>query len=138
MSLSASLILVSHFAVRSGKAYISVMRFSAIQRKILRSLLDQKGNMDYMFHIQKYHVEWQSPIPFRTVIYKLLFELGYGYLYFVILAVKVHILLNININLIMIIISVVCIMISIAEFYMLRVSPYLKNTLVDDDAIKLR
>jgi len=140
MALSGSLILVSHFAVRSAKAYISTIRFSTIQRELLRSLIhsENEDSDDFKEYIQKYHIEWHSPINLKTVIYKLLFELGYGYLYLIIITVKVHILLNIQINLISVIFTSVCVLIVLAEFFALKFSPYLKNITVNLAAQKLR
>jgi hypothetical protein len=76
------LVVLAHFAVRTSKAYLNVMRWSSIEKHILQATIN---NADEDWDIIKsniieYHCNWTSPLALKDVIWKVMFELGFFYL----------------------------------------------------------
>ena len=75
-------VVVGHFAVRTAKAYLNVMRWSSLEKRIIRGFLTTVEEITWESDrdkILQYHCSWESPLGFGAVAYKVLFELGFAY-----------------------------------------------------------
>lgn len=91
--------IIGHFAVRTGKAYLNVVRYGALEKHILLSLLNDKDLnawIDNRARILSYHCDWSSPLKLGSVIYKLLFELGFFYFFGITLGLSLYILITVG------------------------------------------
>ena len=143
--LSVALILISHFAVRTGKGYLNTLRWSTIQREILLWTLDhnssatssEDSNLSAQT-IRTYHTEWQSPISVFSVLHKLFFDLGFLYLYSIVIVVLAYVAWLVQINAKLYLVTAFCITLAILEFLQFARSPYLKRTAINSFTQKNR
>lgn len=82
-------VVLAHLFVRTAKAYLNVMRFTALDKYLLTHVA--KGDYKSGFAmIQTYYVNWTSPLSGTTVIAKTLFELGFFYIWTAIVGVFIY------------------------------------------------
>jgi hypothetical protein len=137
VALCVAAMLVSHFASRTAKGYINVLRWAAIQRIILRGICDTIDE-SAASAVMVYHIKWISPVHFRTVIGKLLFELGFVYLYAGIVALLFYTAPHVKGTTPIIALTGVTVVAIVVEFVSLRFSPYLRHVDVDAETRHLR
>lgn len=100
--LATALVLLSHFFVRTCKDYVNQIRFTALEKHCLASLLSLKigggeaalSNLRLL--VDKYFLRWESPKPRAKVIRKTLFEHGFFALFSVVLTLIAWVAGNIN------------------------------------------
>lgn len=138
-----SLILTMHFATRTAKGYLNVIRWSTIQRHIIdhntgRSP-DRPTLASVLEHITKYHREWQSPLTRGDVVVKVVRELGYGYFLLLPLGLIAYVGAKQELHLIAALAPAVAVPFSIWEvLWLLFKSPYMKNVCPDSTARQLK
>lgn len=87
--LAVLFLVLAHLFVRTAKAYLNVMRFTALDKWIIVNM--EKGNYAACsLAIRKYYVDWVSPLPTRTVLLKTLFELGFAYMWVALIGLFVY------------------------------------------------
>jgi hypothetical protein len=99
MILLLLIIMMGHFAVRTGKAYMNVMRFSTLEKMVVKSYLnnDEEAQWEKNFKlIIAYHCEWQNPLAFTSVAKHVLFNLGFVYFLGISLSLVVYSILKIE------------------------------------------
>jgi hypothetical protein len=75
-------VLATHFTTRAMKGYINVVRWSLLQRLFLRSHLEPAFHQDEVKRaVFSYHVMWSLPLRGRDIVWKAVFELGFGYIF---------------------------------------------------------
>jgi hypothetical protein len=82
MILLLLVILIGHFTIRTGKAYMNVMRFTNLEKMVISSYLksDTETQWENNFkRIIEYHCEWKNPLTFTAVAKHVLFKLGFVY-----------------------------------------------------------
>lgn len=74
--------ILNHFSIRAAKSYLNVVRFSKLEREAVRLNLEIKPFSPTRFKkvVATYHLEWRSPLKGKTILRKILFELGFFYL----------------------------------------------------------
>ena len=86
--LAVTMAMIAHFAIRTAKGYINVVRFAALERAALAQImisssipLDEKlrSYTNFAEFVQTYHMLWKSPVSLPVVFRKVLFEFGYLY-----------------------------------------------------------
>jgi hypothetical protein len=86
--LAVTIAMIAHFAIRTAKGYINVVRFAALERAALAQVmmsssipLDEKlqSYTNFANFVQTYHMLWKSPVSLQVVFRKVLFEFGYLY-----------------------------------------------------------
>lgn len=132
------LIFISHFFVRAGKAYINVVRYASLQRRItynklgIHESLGANNISALTQHILSLDLEWSSPLRATTVIKKLLTEFGFGYFFVFTASITIYSLIKIPIILINFAFLKGTIIIIILEIvFGLIHSPYLRKVEVD-------
>jgi hypothetical protein len=99
IGLLLTLLILNHFAIRTAKAYLSVMRFSILEKYILGSVLEANSTWpEIQAKIIDYHINWISPLRIWDVLYKVLFELGFIYFLLVIFLLLVYTISKIGIS----------------------------------------
>jgi len=78
------LLVLTHFFVRSCKAYTNMMRFTVLQKELLDTKLNVDEATAKKLHamvgmLNMYHVDWRSPLSRGSILKKSLFELGFLY-----------------------------------------------------------
>lgn len=76
------LVATLHFAIRSAKAYVNVMRYSTLQKHILNFVLqsgDALTEKQLIASVHMHHYGWVCPLKRRHIATKILFELGFAY-----------------------------------------------------------
>ncbi len=142
----ALLVIISHFFVRSGKAYINVIRYAAIQRYIISKKLDCKANLcspdnfeSLKYYIKRYHLEWSCPLKRTTVLTKLLTEFGFLYFFIFNFGLLGYIISKIQHSNTTIAIGLLAIIACYLEIYCgLLLSPYMRDIEVDKLAEKFK
>ncbi|CCD94417.1 membrane hypothetical protein [Bradyrhizobium sp. ORS 375] len=77
---SILLLTLAHLFIRTSKAYLNVMRFTSLDKLIIRNT--SLGHPEQCFSaIDRYYLNWASPLPVHTVVVKVLFELGFFYMW---------------------------------------------------------
>jgi hypothetical protein len=100
--LLVTVVVGFHFATRTMKGYINVVRYGLLQRSISdRMLGSSNGLSDDAFGelrslVVNYHIEWRLPLKKRDVYRKGVFELGYGYLLATVIGLAVYVLFHIQ------------------------------------------
>lgn len=133
------LVMLGHFIVRTGKAYLNIMRWSTLEKYILKASLDQADETDYaviFHHIEDYHYSWKSPISIKDLTYKLLFELGFAYFGILSIGLLAFIAYKVGVDEWMLIEIAVTIGLITFEIWVGFRSSYLKNVTVDPLARK--
>ena len=127
----ALLPILGHFAVRTGKAYLNVVRFGALEKHILLSFLENEDSdvwTENKVRILNYHCNWSSPLKLSSVIYKLLFELGFFYFFGITLGLLLYILITVGFSWCFIAEFLVSIFLLILEIWLgLLKSAYFRN-----------
>jgi hypothetical protein len=93
LALLALLPVLTHFAVRTAKAYLNVMRWTTLEKHIIEEFLrrDDSGGWDLMRRrILTYHCAWASPLRFWHVVQKVLFELGFAYFFGIVVGLALY------------------------------------------------
>lgn len=136
-----------HLLNRTLKGYINVVRWSLLQRTITQLKLGgstssdrtESENWERAFHIiEKYHLNWCLPLKRRDVIYKGLFELGYGYILVSIVAGIIFNTIAIGLSLYATLLIALTILISLVEIVIFLRSPYLRNVEFSENARRQR
>lgn len=136
--LSVLIVVTSHFFIRAGKAYISLMQWSTIDRLITTSFYTRDVGPASRA-IRLYHTEWASPVTKWTVTYKLLFELGFIYFYSAIYGVLLYSIGNKSVPAGLIVLFAACHIISALEIWLgLFRSPYMRLVLPLPEAERYR
>ncbi|MGF1719260.1 hypothetical protein L4D20_04345 [Vibrio kyushuensis] len=95
-SLNILLLLLVHFSIRTGKAYLNVVRYGMLDKQVVRYQLEtiDDDNFEAFDELKqkviKYHCDWVSPLSRSTVIKKVLFELGFAYFIGINIAASVY------------------------------------------------
>ena len=141
----ALLLIICHFFVRAGKAYINVVRYAAIQRYIIYHKLNcspnncSNGLQPIDYYIKRYHLEWRCPLNRKTVVIKLITEFGFLYFFSIAILGLIYVICKIQHSDLTISIGIVVGIISFYEIYNgLFLSPYMRETDVDNLAEKFR
>ncbi|MBI4657258.1 MAG: hypothetical protein HY735_00155 [Verrucomicrobia bacterium] len=133
------LVMLGHFAVRTGKAYLNVIRWTTLERHILKAFLDQSDVGAIFPMIERYHYAWNSPLAVKDLAYKLLFELGFVYFAILMVGLIVFVFCSIGCDLWMLIeLGVALVLLSFEIWSGLLRSAYLREISVDPLARKLR
>jgi hypothetical protein len=93
VGLEILFVVLGHFAVRTAKAYLNVIRWSSLEKHILGAIIndaDQAGWKTIKGKILSYHYEWKSPLTARDIAQKVLLELGFFYFFAVVLALIIY------------------------------------------------
>lgn len=126
-----------HFAIRSAKNYLNILRFSKLEREAVKYAFKTEGAdlSKLKTAIIEYHIEWKSPVTLGCVAKKVVFEFGFFYtamistMLFIFIAVKLPIEKFYE----PIIILLLVIMGSICELFMFSHSPYIRSIRLDMD-----
>jgi len=125
------LVVLAHFAVRTTKAYLNVIRWSTLGKHIVRGVLadgEHSGWVDIQAKIVAYHCDWASPLSYRDIAYKLVFELGFGYFLLAILLLLIYAAINIGLDLLLTCASLLTLVAVVAEVWIgLLRSGYLRS-----------
>jgi hypothetical protein len=94
VSVLVLIVVLGHFAVRTAKAYLNIVRFGALEKHVLLSYLHDKPETWWQIRsrIIQYHCDWSSPLEFKSVAYKLLLELGFLYFFGIAIGLAIYIL----------------------------------------------
>lgn len=135
------LVLCVHFFCRTARAYINVIRFSLVHRAITNRVLSinaLSSEIDPIEAIRTYVVQWKLPLRRADVFRKVLFELGYGYLVFIDLALIVYVIMTTRPRLpAWCLVGIAIVLISV-ELTVFVKSPYMRNPVPNEDAIRDR
>ena len=133
------LVVTTHFSVRGMKGYINVIRFGMLQRSIAAAALDspfastsalsQLKNL-----IRFYHVEWQLPLTRRDVYLKGALELGFGYMIVIIGGLAAFTAFSISWRYVDWTALGITLALLCTEITMFTRSPYMNNSLPDQNA----
>lgn len=95
-----TLVLLFHFAVRTSKAYLNVMRWTSIEKYILKAAISDENDEFEVIRgkIIDYHCNWCSPLALNDVIWKVLFELGFFYLFTIVALLIGYTLYHVGLN----------------------------------------
>lgn len=132
------LILLTHFFARAGKAYMNVVRYAAIQRRLTYWILsvatpdgEHQAVSDIRDCITYLDLEWRSPVRPATVLRKLLLECGFAYLYMGVFGLVCFTAVGIN-TLASYLAALAALLLIVLEVrYGLLRSPYLRATAID-------
>jgi hypothetical protein len=137
-ALSVLLLVLIHFAVRTAKAYVNVMRWGTLERQIIRAKLTQATLVDWgvvVNKIEQLHCAWSSPLPLHDVAYKVLFELGFFYFLIVVVALIAYCLIDLGLSIITCAPCLLSLSFAAIEVYIGMVrSPYFARISPDDFA----
>jgi predicted branched-subunit amino acid permease len=87
--LTVLFLVLAHLFIRTAKAYLNVMRFTALEKLLLQNL--ERGDYETCSRaIDTYYIRWVSPLPAWTVLWKTLLELGFAYMYAVIMGLFIY------------------------------------------------
>jgi hypothetical protein len=94
VSLLILMLILGHFGVRTAKAYLNVVRFGALEKHLILNYLNNEAEVwpEIRSRILTYHCDWSSPLAFRSVAYKLLFELGFVYFLGIVMGLALYVL----------------------------------------------
>ena len=133
------LVMLGHFAVRTGKAYLNVVRWTTLERHILKTLLDQSDVSALLPLVEKYHYAWVSPLSLKHLAFKILFELGFVYFAILNVGLLVFVWCSVGWDWWMLLELCGALMLLGLEIWVgLLRSPYLRKIEVDPLARKLR
>ncbi len=128
-------IIMNHLAVRTAKAYLNVMRYSTLQKQILKLTLESGEESDWQNlkkKILQYDFEWISPLPLGDLIYKVFMELGFVHYYLIIILLLLYTLFNIEWDPNLLGVALLGLFFTVTEFWLgLKRSVYLRKILVD-------
>ncbi|MBI1731055.1 hypothetical protein HYR53_10650 [Candidatus Acetothermia bacterium] len=85
--------IMNHFAIRTAKAYLNVIRFSTLQKHILKLSVEEDPEADWSGIKEKamqYDYDWTSPLTMRDLLYKVVMELGFMYYYLIIVILLIY------------------------------------------------
>ncbi|ESQ89768.1 hypothetical protein [Asticcacaulis benevestitus] len=88
-ALAVLLIVIGHFFVRASKAYTNMMRFTTLEKSIIKSILNDECGDRTAKEIAQYHVGWHCPLPRRKIALKVLTELGFGYFFLIVIGLLI-------------------------------------------------
>lgn len=97
------LLVLAHFAVRTSKAYLNVIRWTTLEKYVVRGALAEQEDADWddvRTKIVDYHGNWASPLSYGDIVHKLVFELGFGYFFVAIGGLLVYTVVTIGRDLI--------------------------------------
>jgi hypothetical protein len=130
-------LFLNHFGVRAAKGYLNVVRFAAIQRRLTAWQLSRsEGDLNRLIeHIRSLDLAWCSPVRKRVVLYKIIFECGYGYFYALTIGTIIYTLATIQATVADILLTIAGAVVQLLELYfgLLR-SPYLRTIARDEIA----
>jgi len=87
--LTIMFLVLAHLFMRTAKAYLNVMRVTALDKWLLQNL--ERGDYETCFRaIDTYYIRWVSPLPAQTVLWKTLLELGFAYMYAAIMGLFIY------------------------------------------------
>ena len=143
--LTLTLILIcSHFATRSARSYLNILRWALILRKATQlELARLKGSSgseinalkhDFYSALENYHITWASPIKKRELMSKIIFEFGFGYFYLIFSGLLIWIGTSVSFTNVYIYSGIVGILLVIWEWTILFRSLYLKKIVASEDA----
>lgn len=141
VSLLILMLILGHFAVRTGKAYLNVMRFGTLEKHLISSYLNEKSEnwAEIKSLILQYHCDWSSPLSFRYVVYKLLFELGFIYFFGIVVGLVFYTLFIIDFQWYLIWELIITLLLLVIEILLgLLRSSYFRNIKQDKIAQKQR
>lgn len=141
VSLLILMLILGHFAVRTGKAYLNVMRFGTLEKHLISSYLNEKSKTwpEIKSLILQYHCDWSSPLSFRYVVYKLLFELGFIYFFGIVVGLIFYTLFIIDFQWHLIWELIITLLLLVIEIWLgLLRSSYFRNIKQDKIAQKQR
>ncbi len=151
VSLNILLVLLVHFSIRSGKAYLNVVRYGVLDKQIVKYQLERietetnsDDTVDNEFEtlkdkILKYHCDWVSPLTKATVIKKVFFELGFFYFIGLNIVAIIYVVWSLKWDSTCIIISLLTVIVVMFEiFWGLLGSGYFKVTEQDSHARKIK
>lgn len=140
-TLCILIVVVVHFAIRTSKAYINVIRCGLIEKSIITSKLghNPKELARAREIVVDYHCNWNCPLKKRTIVYKLLFELGFLYFLLPLIGLVIYCGYAMLFDKFSIVILLVSFLVVVVEIYFgFITSPYYRNIKVNDLACKNR
>ena len=75
--------MIVHFAIRSAKNYLNIVRFAKLEREALKCNLkiNSGSPKNFLDAVEKYHISWRSPLAVSTIVKKVIFEFGFLYIF---------------------------------------------------------
>ena len=145
IAINILLVLLCHFSVRTGNAFLNVIRYGALEKDIVRYKLSSDSDEDFKqleqlkSKIIKYHCEWVSPLSRFDVMKKVLVELGFLYFILINVSLTAYTTYRLAFDSDSIIINLVTFIILLFEFFVCFVgSNYFKNIQVNDFARRIK
>lgn len=100
-ALLLMLIVTGHFCVRTAKAYTNIIRWTTLERLLLKLVLEDDLDQRQLLmealkrDVEKYHVRWVCPLSWQTLVYRVLVELGFGYFFVIVIGLTVFSMFNV-------------------------------------------
>lgn len=142
IALLIILVMLAHFAVRTCKAYLNIIRWTTLEKHILNASLADDPDEEYREIadlIDEYHFSWKSPLGYWDLAYKLLFELGFFYFFAVTLTLLGYTIVAMGFSSLVLVEVIVSFGLVVLEIWMgLVKSSYLREVVVDPIARKHR
>lgn len=134
------LIVLVHFGVRTAKAYLNVMRWTSLEKHILNAVISDEAEWQRILgKINDYHCLWISPLTLKSIVWKVMFELGFFYLFLITVLLICYTLVNVGPGYLTLTELAITLLLVVFEIWLgLLRSAYMRQVSRDDIAYSLR